>query len=154
LKEGTSILEFREILYSKIQVYKIKNNYYKTFNNYYLFLKKKYLNHTSNINKIINKLIDFGDVNRDEKLNLAEANNILAQLNNKYTFFQILFSGKAFASEIKQFCGRCVEIDQIINQVYIKKDCKYQIIVIYFFLFITFFNSIFRNRSKFMGKMA
>lgn len=101
LRNSISQNDFRNIINQKIQ---------------------KHLNYSLAVEELVNKLIDFGDINRDEELNLAEANSILLLLDNKHTLFQILFAEKSYASKIKSFCGGCIEVEQIENEVHLKKD--------------------------------
>ena len=70
------------------------------------------------------KLIDISDVNRDERINLQEANSLISILNNKYMLFQILFSGKSYSSSIKSSCGGCIQIEQILNKLNLHPECK------------------------------
>ena len=60
-----------------------------------------------------------------EQLNLAEANSILILLDDKHTLFQVLFSEKSYASKIRSFCGGCIEVEPIVNEVHLKKDCTF-----------------------------
>lgn len=77
------------------------------------------------MDELVEKLLDIGDVNRDERINLQEANNLILLLTNKFTLYQILFSGRSYSSKIKNFCGGCIEIEQIINQLNLKQECKF-----------------------------
>ena len=76
-----------------------------------------------NSDLLVRRLLKAGDVNHDERINLAEANNLMLQTSNKHLFFQILFSNKPYGSAIRNFCGGCVEVEQIPNQVRFKSDC-------------------------------
>ena len=73
---------------------------------------------------IVDELMNFADVNRDEKLSLAEAKTLWSLLNNKNTFYMLIFTalssssysaGNNYIPKIKSFCGGLIEIEQIQN---------------------------------------
>ncbi len=92
---------------------------------FYTHLGKKIeerIHHPLTAEHTINQFIGLADVNFDQKISLAEANNIWLLANNRHTFYMISLAGKSYVPEIKSFCGSFVEVEKILNQVYLKKD--------------------------------
>jgi len=92
---------------------------------FYSLLSKKIeerIHHPPTAEKTMSELIKLADVNFDQKISLAEANNIWLLANNRHTFYMITLAGKSYIPEIKNFCGSFVEVEQILNQIYLKKE--------------------------------
>ncbi len=66
-----------------------------------------------------------GDVNHDGKINLPEANNLWMLLNNKHSYYMLALAGKSYVPVIKNFCGSCMEIEKITNQISVRTECKF-----------------------------
>lgn len=92
---------------------------------FYRQLNKKIeerIHHPPTVEATMNSLIKIADVNFDQKISLMEANNLWQLVNNKHTFYMIALAGRSYMPEIKSFCGGFVEVEQILNQIYLKKE--------------------------------
>lgn len=80
-----------------------------------------YLDYLPNIDAKLKHLKHFSDVNKDGLITLTEATNLLWLLSDKNILFMLILSDKNYVSKIERFCGGCIETDEIINKILLKK---------------------------------
>lgn len=78
-------------------------------------LIEKKLGYMPPILDLIDYLIDFADINRDEKLSLPEARSLWSLLNNNHTFYMLVLHKHHYIPQILRYCGDLIETDELIS---------------------------------------
>jgi hypothetical protein len=117
------------------------------------------LNNSFEVEKIVGRLIELADINKDEELNFGEAKALWKLINDKNTFFMLVLAGKSYMPNIRSYCGNLIEIENIQNQITIatssyftdvfsnwfqldwKSRCKISLGILEFYLDAVSFNS-------------
>ena len=79
------------------------------------------LNYTPRVDQILERLVDFADVNRDGQMSYAEAAALASLLANRHTFFMLTLADKPYMPQVQSFCGSLVRVEQLKSSV-ISKD--------------------------------
>ena len=85
---------------------------------------RNYLNYLTDIDNKIDYMVNLADVNKDNEINLLEANNLLWLINNRQSFYMLILTGKNYIPSIKRYCGSCIETDEIINFITLKEEIQ------------------------------
>lgn len=97
IKEGIDMDQFRALIYNKI----LAN-----------------INEPNTVERIVNKIFMFTDVNHDFKLSYAEAETLWMMLNQKHSYYILTMIDKSYVPQILDFCGPIIQVEEIKNYLY------------------------------------